>query len=66
MKSKVAATLSGLDLGSYTSSYSSKRTVERALQIISEAVKALPSELLATLSGDRLASDFKSRQSSPA
>jgi uncharacterized protein with HEPN domain len=44
----VAATLTGLDSDSFSASYSSKRTVERALQIVSEAVKALPDDLLAS------------------
>jgi len=35
------------DLQSYTQSYAAQRVVERALQIISEAVRALPRELLA-------------------
>src|SRR4051812_26542522 len=43
----VAATLAGFNAESFAASYPSKRTVERALQIVSEAVKALPDELLA-------------------
>lgn len=43
----VAMTLTGLDSKRFAASYSSKRTVERALQIVSEAVKALPDDLLA-------------------
>jgi uncharacterized protein with HEPN domain len=43
----VAMTLADLDSSRFAASYSSKRTVERALQIISEAVKALPDDLLA-------------------
>jgi uncharacterized protein with HEPN domain len=43
----VAVTLAGLDFDGYATSYTAKRTVERALQIVSEAVKALPDELLA-------------------
>jgi uncharacterized protein with HEPN domain len=42
----VTLTLAGVDFDSYAASYSLKRTVERALQIISEAVKALPDDLL--------------------
>jgi uncharacterized protein with HEPN domain len=42
----VALTLAGVDFDSYAASYSLKRTVERALQIISEAVKALPDDFL--------------------
>jgi uncharacterized protein with HEPN domain len=42
----VTLTLACVDFDSYAASYSLKRTVERALQIISEAVKALPDDLL--------------------
>jgi uncharacterized protein with HEPN domain len=42
----VTLTLAGVDFDSYAASYPLKRTVERALQIISEAVKALPDDLL--------------------
>jgi len=43
----IEATLSDTDFDGYANSYTAKRTVERALQIISEAVKALPDDLLA-------------------
>jgi uncharacterized protein with HEPN domain len=43
----VAETLAGLNAETFAVSYPSKRTVERALQIVSEAVKALPDDLLA-------------------
>ncbi|WP_353645434.1 HepT-like ribonuclease domain-containing protein [Mesorhizobium sp. WSM2239] len=42
----VTLTLADVDFDSYAASYSLKRTVERALHIISEAVKALPDDLL--------------------
>jgi uncharacterized protein with HEPN domain len=42
----VAQTLADIDFDDYAASYSLKRTIERALQIISEAVKALPDDLL--------------------
>ena len=41
----VAETVGGIDFDTYTSVYHMERTVERAVQIISEAVKALPPEL---------------------
>jgi uncharacterized protein with HEPN domain len=43
----IAAALTDMSFDSYAASYTAKRTVERALQIISEAVKALPEDLLA-------------------
>ncbi len=42
----VTLTLADVDFDSYAASYSLKRTVERALQIVSEAVKALSDDLL--------------------
>lgn len=43
----VSATITGMDFESFDHSYSAVRTVERALQIISEAAKSLPDELIA-------------------
>ncbi|MET4391689.1 uncharacterized protein with HEPN domain [Bradyrhizobium sp. F1.4.3] len=43
----VAAAVKGLTFEQYRTSYLHRRTVERAAQIISEAVKALPRDLLA-------------------
>ena len=43
----VAAASRSASLADYQNDYMLKRTVERALQIISEAARALPSELLA-------------------
>jgi uncharacterized protein with HEPN domain len=42
----IAAALHGLTFIEYQESYSLRRAAERAVQIISEAVKALPAELL--------------------
>ncbi len=47
----VTATISGMQFETFDNSYSAVRTVERALQIISEAAKALPDELLAEHDG---------------
>ncbi len=41
----VAGTVGGIGFDTYTSVYHMERTVERAVEIISEAVRALPSEL---------------------
>ncbi|MBR0779495.1 DUF86 domain-containing protein [Bradyrhizobium diazoefficiens] len=46
----VAAAIEGLTFEQYRTSYIHRRTVERAAQIVSEAAKALPSELLARYS----------------
>lgn len=43
----VAETVGGIGFETYTSVYHMERTVERAVQIISEAVRALPAELTA-------------------
>lgn len=43
----VAAAINGLSFEQYRASYVHRRTVERAAQIVSEAAKALPRELLA-------------------
>ena len=43
----VRDTVGGLEYETYSSIYHMERTVERAIEIISEAVKALPPELLA-------------------
>ena len=43
----VAETIDGIRFETYASVYHMERTVERAVQIISEAVKALPPELTA-------------------
>ena len=43
----VADTIGGISFDTYTSVYHMERTVERAVQIISEAVRALPSEITA-------------------
>ncbi len=43
----VADTVGGIGFDTYISVYHMERTVERAVQIISEAVRALPSELTA-------------------
>jgi uncharacterized protein with HEPN domain len=41
----VADTIAGISFETYVSVYHMERTVERAVQIISEAVRALPNEL---------------------
>ena len=43
----VADTVGGVDFDTYVNVYHMERTVERAVQIISEAVRALPPELVA-------------------
>ena len=43
----VEDTLAGVPFETFTNVYHMERTVERAIQIISEAVKSLPAELLA-------------------
>lgn len=43
----VSAFVRDFDLETYRSSYAAQRVVERALQIISEAVKALPRQMVA-------------------
>ena len=43
----VADTIGGISFETYNSVYHMERTVERAVQIISEAVRALPSEITA-------------------
>ena len=43
----VAAALHGVSFERYQESYTLRRAAERAVQIVSEAAKALPSELLA-------------------
>ena len=43
----VADTVSGVTFETYASVYHMERTVERAVQIISEAAKTLPSDFLA-------------------
>ena len=43
----VADTVGGVEFDTYTSVYHMERTVERAVQIISEAVRALPPDLTA-------------------
>jgi len=42
----VADTIAGVDFETYSSAYHMERTVERAVQIISEAVRALPPNLI--------------------
>jgi len=42
----VAAAIRGLSFSEYQDSYMHRRTVERAAQIVSEAAKALPSEMM--------------------
>jgi uncharacterized protein with HEPN domain len=42
----IAAALNGLTFFDYRESYTARRAAERAVQIISEAAKALPTELL--------------------
>ena len=44
---EVSAALQGVTFAAYRESYMLRRTVERALQIISEAARALPPELQA-------------------
>lgn len=46
----VASAIEGLTFEQYRASYLHRRTVERAAQIVSEAVKALPGDLLARYS----------------
>ena len=41
----VSETVRGISFDTYTSVYHMERTVERAVQIISEAVRALPSDM---------------------
>lgn len=43
----VTATLHGVTFDAYLKSYAQRRAVERALQIVSEAARALPLELIA-------------------
>jgi uncharacterized protein with HEPN domain len=43
----VAATVQGLSFEQYQGSYLHRRAIERAVQIVSEAAKALPQDLLA-------------------
>jgi uncharacterized protein with HEPN domain len=43
----IVSALQGVSFAAYQSDYTLRRAAERALQIISEAAKALPSELLA-------------------
>jgi uncharacterized protein with HEPN domain len=43
----VSETVAGLSFDTFTTVYYLERTVERGVQIISEAIKALPQELLA-------------------
>jgi uncharacterized protein with HEPN domain len=43
----VAHTISGIDYDEFTTVYHMERTVERAIQIISEAVRSLPADLTA-------------------
>lgn len=43
----VEDTVGGIDFDIFTSVYHMERTVERAVEVISEAVRALPPELLA-------------------
>ena len=43
----VADTVGGIDFDGFTSVYHMERTVERAIEVISEAARALPPELLA-------------------
>lgn len=47
----VATVIDGLDFRAFSSSYTAVRTIERALQIISEAAKSLPDDLIAAHSG---------------
>ena len=43
----VADLIDGMDFETYRTSYVATRTVERAIQIVSEAAKALPDDLVA-------------------
>jgi uncharacterized protein with HEPN domain len=43
----MASALQGVTFAAYRESYTLRRAAERAVQIVSEAVKSLPSELLA-------------------
>jgi uncharacterized protein with HEPN domain len=43
----MAAAVKGIDFSAYQSSYTLRRAAERAVQIISEAARTLPPELLA-------------------
>jgi uncharacterized protein with HEPN domain len=43
----VAETVAGVSFDTFTTVYYLERTVERGVQVISEAIKALPQELLA-------------------
>ena len=45
--SGVRGTVGGIDFDIFTSVYHMERTVERAIEVISEAVRALPPELVA-------------------
>jgi uncharacterized protein with HEPN domain len=44
----MASALQGVTFAAYRESYTLRRAAERAVQIVSEAVKSLPSELLAS------------------
>jgi uncharacterized protein with HEPN domain len=47
----VSSVIEGLDFQTFSSSYVAVRTIERALQIVSEAAKSLPDELISAHPG---------------
>jgi len=57
----MAAALQGVSFEAYRDSYSMRRATERAVQIVSEAAKALPPQLLAKHSQAAVARDNRHR-----
>jgi hypothetical protein len=62
----LSAAVKGVTFEQYRDSYTLRRVTERALQIISEAARALPDELTARHSGGAVACDHWHRQYPPA
>jgi uncharacterized protein with HEPN domain len=58
--------LGGLNFGIYRDSYGLRRTTERAIQIVSEAARALPAELRARYPEAPWADIYRHRQSAAA
>jgi len=61
----VEDTIDGVSYETFTSVYYLERTIERAVGIVSEAVKALPIELLNEVSKRGMAENHKYRQFHP-
>jgi uncharacterized protein with HEPN domain len=57
--------LAGLAFETYRESYGLRRTTERAIQIISEAARALPEGIAGALSQRTLGRHYRHRQSAP-